>query len=504
MSPISPDLIASYASQIRSEMSVFADFSDDDLIDLDEPNDHGPNYDPVTIDNPIFGYHYVYYPIAFADGVRWLLKLPLPETLTTFDEHASCTLRSEALMLQLLRRETTIPVPDVYHFEETSDNQLSTPFILMQHMPGKPLYDSWFDKSILESELRLRRKQTLKDIANSMIQLEKFSFSQGGTLIFDDDGEINAVGPFRQLDEHAPDKPPICIEVGPFSDPCSFYTTLLHTNHPLALNAHAQRDVVALLETLLSFIPEPQPSRKPSTLTAPNHAFVLTHPDLDIYNIRVDEAGRVTGIFGWRGAAAYPRSLGNERYPAWLTCDWDLSTYAWDEEMESSIFEPVTGWQDSPTALSLYRRMYSSCIWESLNLGKECYECMDMVGKGKATRASCVVEALFISITEYMKAREVLQGVLARIVHVLGEQKTVAALNLTPATLASAAAATVAAGLSNHSYDDKNKSNTNNAIVEEMYCSEVCSILTTGTPEQKKVVVKFLKTGFDKLVARGG
>ncbi len=50
--------------------------------------------------------------------------------------------------MYLIRRETTIPVPEVYAFDTTLENELGCPFILMELKYGKLLQDVWFDQEI--------------------------------------------------------------------------------------------------------------------------------------------------------------------------------------------------------------------------------------------------------------------------------------------------------------------------------------------------------------------
>ncbi len=74
---------------------------------------------------------------------------------------------------------------------------------------------------------------------------------------------------------------------------------------------------MTLLRQLINWIPDPSGV----------NSFVLTHRDFDIQNLIVSEDGELRGIIDWDGVAAVPRTLGNERYPEWLTRDWDPGMY---------------------------------------------------------------------------------------------------------------------------------------------------------------------------------
>eukprot|EP00171_Calliarthron_tuberculosum_P010915 IDg10915t1 len=106
-----------------------------------------------------------------------------------------------------------------------------------------------------------------------------------------------------------------------------------------------------ILRQLISWIPEPSGM----------DPFVLAHPDFDIQNFIVSEEGELRGLIDWDGVAAVPRTLGNERYPGWLTRDWDSAMYGYKESMEQGV-EPEGVWEDSPECLAYYRSVYDGII----------------------------------------------------------------------------------------------------------------------------------------------
>lgn len=137
---------------------------------------------------PLFGSYHIVFVLNFADGLRWALKLPATGHRDRFDETAARALTSEALTMRLLKRETTVLVPEVYSFDASFDNHINCPFILMEFMAGIPLYDCWFDKEASNVSAKRRRTRILQDLAAVMVQLNKFTYARGGGLIFDKDG----------------------------------------------------------------------------------------------------------------------------------------------------------------------------------------------------------------------------------------------------------------------------------------------------------------------------
>ena len=308
---------------------------------------------PATIGEPIFGSYHVVYTVDFNDGVRWAFKVPVKGTRDKFDDFRANRLRSEALTMQLLKRETTIPLPEVYSFSASIDNELNCPFILMQFMPGKSVYEVWFDRSTDQATLYARRTRVLEGIAAAVLQLDKFSFDKSGLIDFDAAGQpIGTMAIFRALQADGPDETDICYSSGPHSTPLSFFTSDLdHRPESTDLDTRGHRKLLCLF---LSWIPEPRDGRQP---------FVLEHPDLNHQNVLVSDDGELLALIDWDGAGAVPRSVGNERYPSWLTRDWDPVMYGYVKEMEEvEGFEPVGVWEDSPEQLARWRGVYTRCV----------------------------------------------------------------------------------------------------------------------------------------------
>lgn len=263
--------------------------------------------------------------------------------------------------MRLLKRETTIPLPDVLDFSSTTQNTLRCPYLIMTFISGIPLYDVWFGHRLNGASPEttcLCRIRALESVASAMVQLDKFSFRTGGRLLFGSDGNSSGVGPMRCVDRKAeldrwfvhedPEDDLIYIECAASSDPKAHYTLMLD-RHPE--QNQVPKGLAMLLRQLISWIPEP-------SVTDP---FVLAHPDFDIQTFIVSEEGEIQGIIDWDGVAAVPRTLGNEGYPGWLTRDWDPAMYGYNESMEHGA-EPEGVWEDSPESLAYYRGIYDGIM----------------------------------------------------------------------------------------------------------------------------------------------
>lgn len=345
---------------------------------------------------PLCGSYHVVFPIEFADGVEWMLKISANGD--HFDSVAAAALVSEAQTMQMLKTETSIPVPAVYAFDTSSNNALSCPFVLMEKLCGTPLSYQWFNSEVPKARLEHFRVKVLQSLAGVMVQLNKFTLNTGGALVFDPDGApiglggakvMDAVATFNkavasqghqehqnkdgqnlaeetlvraarsnapklssgsQGDDDRSDDEDITWERGPFSCPKTYFLSNLDRSDP-AFRADAYErgtDMSLRLFIEWAFTECRNQDRR----------FVLTHPDLDAQNILVAEDGTVTGLIDWDGVAAVPREVGCGQYPLWLMRDWVPLRYRYDAE-RGQPFADVGYEESSPAELASYRAMYA-------------------------------------------------------------------------------------------------------------------------------------------------
>ncbi|KAK3896677.1 hypothetical protein C8A05DRAFT_39775 [Staphylotrichum tortipilum] len=333
------------------------------LWDSQHPQDHLAR--PPVVGAPLHGAYNILFPVEFeCRGVRWLLKIPINGTPTHWDALSADALESEARTMQLISQRTSVPVPEVFGFSKTPDNPLGCPHMWLSFIPGVSLYDFWFDQSpaISDEDRHRRRARVLQDVADAMMQLGQFSFDRGGRLLFTNSGALSGVGPRRELDMHEfqerlmqdnPDYMPVYFESGPFETANEFYTTALAREKP------AESDYLLGQSRLLDFFLD----CTANFFTASARSFVLTHPDFDIQNFLISPEGRLVGIIDWDGVGAWPASLGNLRYPGWLTRDWDPGMYGYGSD---GILHDPEMREDSPQTLARYRKVYRDALRDAL------------------------------------------------------------------------------------------------------------------------------------------
>ncbi|KAI9804891.1 MAG: hypothetical protein M1826_004847 [Phylliscum demangeonii] len=280
-------------------------------------------------------------------------------------------LRNTAATMIFLQKSTTIPVPEIYAFDHTVDNEIGVPYIMMSFLEGRPVSELWFDRSG-PTPVDARRERILDTIALSMEQLGRFTFNGIGTLQFAEPmaGPLADVGPLYTIDPGADlalDSISGAWQAGPFEDSKSCFKALLNRRQ----GSWPPCGFSELLRLMIDSIP---PSRI-SPMSHSRESFVLSHPDYDSQNFLAREDGTLTGILDWDNVHTLPRCIGYDRFPGWLTRDWDPIRYGFGCENSRE--------EDSPDTLERWRAYWTSKFTDS-----------------SWTKTSHVYEAIWIAATD--------------------------------------------------------------------------------------------------------
>ena len=316
---------------------------------------HGCSVSP----EPLNGSYNLAYLVKFEDGAQWIFKIPANGYHACFDRLAEEALTSEALTMRLVKQTTTIPVPTIYHFDASFENVIGCPYILMDFLKGKPLWEGWFDEESSRSSVEQFRARSMQTIAAAMVQLSQFTVDSGGFLQFESDGRPVGVTAARvpdwlaglDIEQGLTMARESCLycEKGPIDDPAASFLFMLDRrgvregDEPLELGSH---EIVRMFtEWILEKAENANDGRK---------KFVLAHPDFAVQNFLVEDDGTLCGIIDWDGVAAVPLSVGCLRYPDWLMSDWHpLYNYC-----PGVVGQLV----DSPEDLATYRTMYAQFV----------------------------------------------------------------------------------------------------------------------------------------------
>ena len=183
-----------------------------------------PQDDAIPTDPPsgrmidrLCGLYNLVHIIQLQDGFKLVIRIPATGWGDNNTAEAKMAMKSQVTTLRLLAEETSVPVPSIYHFDTTSDNEIGAPYICMSFVHGKMLLEVWFDQT-LPTPLDERRLRTLRDVGFCMAELDKFSFAKIGSLLEDDNGEL-IVGPCY---EYAGGVPARVASTGPYDTAAEF------------------------------------------------------------------------------------------------------------------------------------------------------------------------------------------------------------------------------------------------------------------------------------------
>ncbi|KAK5994446.1 hypothetical protein PT974_04920 [Cladobotryum mycophilum] len=233
----------------------------------------------------------------------------------------------------------------------------------------------------------------------------------GGKIVFGNDGEPSGIGPSRELDENPMPKElmryrlkdmPVYIETGPFLNTEEFYTRLVGKEDGLSVFSKGQQRLLMLfIGCIVDFFKVYEGS------------FVLAHPDFDIQNFIVSPDGDLVGIIDWNGVSVRPHSVGNLKYPGWLTRDLDPGM---NGDGSDGVREDPYSRDDSPETLAAYRHIYAGIIAEILAAEKQR---MGLVSRREAdanvTRATLLTESISIAASSRMDRGNIIRKIVEKI-----------------------------------------------------------------------------------------
>ncbi|KAJ5100766.1 Aminoglycoside phosphotransferase [Penicillium angulare] len=254
-------------------------------------------------------------------------------------------LLSEAATLRYLRAHSEIPVPEVYDYCASSDNEIGIPFIFMSEAPGWPLSKVWKSADSSQPSLETPTKaKIISQLGKITWKLAQLRFDKIGSLYEENNSFIikECLSRGHMMNERCS----LDIARGPFTSKEEFYDSLIS-----ALSEHAEAlrlshhcfiapvpsrsdylsyrqyesavdlwndfvtigrkidssdnrlDYIVAVDALHDVIQKFQlPETYPET-------FPLCHPDLSVNNIYVDEDYNITCIIDWAFASTIPEPM---------------------------------------------------------------------------------------------------------------------------------------------------------------------------------------------------
>lgn len=322
--------------------------------------------------------------------VRLVIRVPATGWGKGMTPEAASALRSQVDTLRFIAENTTIPVPMIYGFDTSTDNEIGAPYICMSFIPGRTVASCWFDDRLEKQQLEDFRLHILTGLAEISAQFSPFSFDKIGSLfrakdalsnnglvigpcydwLENDDGSLNVVasGPFDTLEDYLENK--------------VSHRSVDQDGAGNVWTRASDKMLDVVLPCLLSH--------------NTNESFVLSVPDFDSQNVMVDDEGTTTGILDWDLMQTMPRIVGYARYPSWITRDWDPLMYGWPKNTKT---------ENSPDELQRYRNNYNHSLGVALNWR----------GGWRFSASSHITEAIWVALLQPPNRLEIFRKLVSEV-----------------------------------------------------------------------------------------
>ncbi|KAF2090953.1 hypothetical protein K490DRAFT_33603 [Saccharata proteae CBS 121410] len=286
------------------------------------------------------------YIMQLPSGAKRAIRVPGRGQVGVWNDSDAAGLSNQVLVMKYIRNTTTLPVPGVFAYDTTHNNEIGYPFMMMEGIAGKNVSDVWGWRQELTPELEGKRLRILKSLAVTMTSLRHIDFPALGRLDFDgedfENPSVVAVGPGNRSSRQY------------FEDRYDELVRTMRYAHGGSRERHVKLEMVRMLMEALPCSATNTPAN------APPETFVLRAPDFNWQNIMVDDTGDVVAIIDWDGVETVPRFLGWAKPPMFLCAD----------------FDPSWSWQggpgNAPSKLEFYRKEYARFMAEAMGGQGDC------------------------------------------------------------------------------------------------------------------------------------
>ncbi|KAK1984509.1 phosphotransferase enzyme family-domain-containing protein [Colletotrichum cereale] len=246
------------------------------------------------------------------DGKKLIMRVSLP--VDPGDKT-----RGEVATLRWLRRWTSTPVPRVFAFDDSSDNEIGFEWILMELMPGVSAYKRWRGMSMAQKTAFVEK---VADYQTEILSQDR-GFRSIGTLRLDTAKDKEQQQEQQESEDYVTpskivslvffwgDNYEYGVPRGPFRsgyDWLSSFLSIVILDYEKSLREaededdreYAQRGV-DVSRKLLGLLPKIFP-----VLQHPPEQTFLWHDDLSLSNILVDDDGKITAMLDWECVSTMP------------------------------------------------------------------------------------------------------------------------------------------------------------------------------------------------------
>lgn len=132
--------------------------------------------------------------LVFVDGIVWIARLGL------FYEHPAI-ISNDVVTMRYVKKLTTIPIPEVYHYDTDENNPVGCQYILMEAVSGCAAADS--PHGVLLNLPNDKIDKVCAQLADIILQLSRLEFPEIGSLQQAENGDVyigNSYPVYKRLD----------------------------------------------------------------------------------------------------------------------------------------------------------------------------------------------------------------------------------------------------------------------------------------------------------------
>ncbi|KAI9761634.1 MAG: hypothetical protein M4579_000868 [Chaenotheca gracillima] len=240
--------------------------------------------------------------IVFADGVRWVARVRLPKMEAVFGERElledANILRVEVASMKFLKTKTSIPVPEVHHYDVGPNNAIGASYILMDYIDGTVATDLQEAKGFRPSQYGTpdQDRKFRQQMAAIQVELSCFVFHKIGSLYYDEPTSRFFIGPEVETGK------------GPWKSPMEYYADL--ADHALeSCVASAGADVLEAPSFGLPILFKHLISLYGQGTNRSGLSFRLTNRDFGAHNLLVNDNFEIVGVIDFDGVMAAPAEV---------------------------------------------------------------------------------------------------------------------------------------------------------------------------------------------------
>ncbi|KAF9881519.1 hypothetical protein CkaCkLH20_00665 [Colletotrichum karsti] len=244
-----------------------------------------------------------------SDGDKRIMRVSLP--VCPGDKT-----RGEVATLSWIRRWTDVPVPEVFTFNDSNNDEIGFEWILMEFMPGASAYSRWRGMSMAQKTALVEKIADYQaQILNSGPQQEPFRGIGTPRLessidVQSEEGHV-VISKMMSLAFFWGDNYDFDVPRGPFRSSHDWLSSLIRiiilNNQKVIREAEDEDDkedaerTLPIAQKLLDLLPRIFPA-----IQHPPERTFLQHNDLSLQNILVDDNGNLTAILDWECVSAVP------------------------------------------------------------------------------------------------------------------------------------------------------------------------------------------------------